>query len=152
MSNKANPVATLTAILCERYFNAPRSSKSRAQNARMPWVDGSQCAAEWARLSSELCRLAPAFKRQGVVECNGEWFDGQRDRFHQEPIDVYIAWNEQVQKGIATERVRLTRKLDAINVKLAQFRLCANGHAGGGLYLGIASTDPTRPLDMIVGA
>ncbi len=50
------------------------------------------------------------------------------------------------------KRGQIAKKIDALNIKLAQFALCANAHAGGGLYLGIASTDPTRPLDMIVGA
>jgi hypothetical protein len=153
MQTSPKPVATLTAILCERWFNAPRSAKSRKANAAMPWVDGSRCAAEWAALATAICRLAPAVERQGVAECNGEWFDGQResimrrDNLSQSIIsDLLGILDDEIQ----AKRAKIAAKVDALNVKLAQFALCANAHAGGGLYLGISSTDVTRPLDMIV--
>lgn len=150
MRNQAKPVATLTAILCERWFNAPRSAKSRKANATMPWVDGSRCAAEWASLATAICRLAPAVERQGVAECNGEWVDGQRERVMRGEFRGCTL--DALDDTIAKKRSQIAKKIDALNVKLAQFALCANAHAGGGLYLGIASTDPTRPLDMIVRA
>ncbi len=132
MSNKPNPVALLAAILMER-------DDHKRQQDRLP-------AYMVASLASDLCRLAPAIEHQGVAECNGEWGNGQRVHF--------MSMNQTaiLDATITAKRAQLDRRITKLNERLAPFSLITSGYAGGGLCLGISSTDASRPLDMIVGA
>ncbi len=130
MSNKPNPAATLTAVLFERTYDyslAPKSGLYRGASIH-----------EIASLASDLCRLAPAIER--------------RNQLSRLPVEEYKRENDKSHGAIEAKRAQLARRLIKLNVKLAPFSLIASGYAGGGLYLGISSTDASRPLDMIVGA
>ncbi len=146
MSNKPNPAALLAAMLEERRWN------NAAIEHRLPLgpLDGGHASAS---LASDLCRLAPAIEHQGVAECNGEWVNESRANMYRikDPAHQREAL-ATLDKSISDKRAQLERRLSKLNTLLAPFSLIASGYAGGGLYLGISSTDASRPLDMIVGA
>lgn len=151
MSNKPNPVALTAAMLMDRWHCQPVSKHTLPAHLRNP-EPRAPIINEVASLASDLHRLAPAFARQGVAECNGEWRDGQREaimraKAPQKDIDTVL---DKLDASIVAKREQLTRKLIKLNARLAPFAILADGHAGGGIYLGIESTDATRPLDMVL--
>lgn len=61
MSNKPQPAALLTALLCERWFNDPR----RPRAYPVPWVDGTWAATYWANVASQIVRCRGKINNPG---------------------------------------------------------------------------------------
>lgn len=94
-----------------------------------------------ARAASDLHRLAKATKRQAEAECNGEYYDGQRN------IMAIHGMDRVLYTLIANTSKRLDRRIAKLNISLAE--LSVEAYRDGdprGYTLRLRSTDPTRPL------
>ena len=149
MSNKPHPVASITAILCERWFNAPKTGKEYT----CPWMDHSVAAHQFARLASDIVRFAPAVLRHSVQTCNGEMADGITDKMWAELRDLPVEestrrmaqYREAVDAELAKRAKRQSKRIAALNAQLASMGLflCVPN-----LHLVLKSNDASRPLEM----
>lgn len=133
MSNSPAPLALTAVMLAMRlpHFDL----RSAAMNE-----------SHVAALASDLHRLAPAYQRHAISVCNGELQTGQRDWANRQPREVFTKWSLEMNESIAAYGRKLDKKLDRLNQRLAPFALRIDPSHGGGLYLGLESTDMNRPV------
>lgn len=127
MSRKPNPVALTAATLM----------------AHAVYVHGLGAidSVDVARAASDLHRLAKATNRQAEMECNGEFYIGQRHMFER------MGNAEKLDKTIAKTGERLDRRIVKLNLSLAELSVMAYREGDPrGYTLRLRSTDPTRPL------
>lgn len=130
MSTKPNPVAHTACMLTMRNIDAGGKYSQSGDGIKL------------AVLASALHRLAPACKRQAEAECNGEFFDGQRERMKWKGNDV-----KALEVEISRYGDRLDRRIAKINETLKP--LAIEAYRTGdprGWTLRLKSTDPNRPL------
>lgn len=128
MPTKPNPVALTACMLLDRLITGNRDRQRLASLHSI------------ADLASQLHRLAPACKRLAEAECNGEWWDGQRDSCR--PCQ-FKSLDDSIRKYAA----RLDKRVAKLNAALAPFAVsaCRTGDPRG-WTLRLRSTDLARPL------
>lgn len=140
MSSKPNPVALTACMLMNRFWAASPKLQPRSHWEAI------------AAISSDLHRLAPACKRQGVAECNGEERDGQREAIERTHIpDLRRVYRDTairvMEARIEANGKRLDKRVAKLSERLAPLGLKAcDGGDPRGSCLWLESTDPSRPV------
>lgn len=141
MSTKPNPVALTAAMLATRYCSA--GSRSSLGD----WIlDGSDAHVP-AFLASRLHRLSRGAARASLAECNGEMYDGQRDKAYAAPRCIRLTLLQEIDGAVARFCARINRAIAKLNADLSPLAIEArrNGDPRG-FAIKLRSTDPTRPL------
>lgn len=143
MSHKPNPVALTAAMLMRRHCG-------QYPLYDPPFDHHIQTVAD---VASKLHRMAPAFTRYAVALCNGEQYEGQRDKAYEaSKRSMYPVANEkaiiaEMEAAIGKEGQRLERKLAKVNEFLAPFSVQAcDGDDPRGCTLWLEASPNTQPL------
>lgn len=130
MSRTPHPVAITSAMLMQRAFLLSVHAYTNANPSRI------------ASLASDLHRLAKGCHRQAVAECNGEFYDGQRE------YNDCRRSSAELDDAIAKVGNRLDKRIVKLNITgLAALSIEAHRTSDPrGFTLRLRSTDPAHPL------
>jgi hypothetical protein len=121
----------------------------RTWNVPLP-VDSDASLHTIACLTSKLHRISKGAQRASIAECNGEMWDGQRERGHKfGPAQMSEAreYFRDVDEQIAKYAARIDRQIEKLNLELASLSIVANRNGDPrGAALKLTSTDPANPL------
>lgn len=150
MSSKPNPVARTAALLSARLLHELGDWDNDDGESETHFTVTAVTTEQVADVASKLHRLAPAFTRQAVAECNGEQRDGQRDaiyKLYRNQPELERSALAAIEPAIEKEAERLERKLEKLNALLLPFQVVARtGGDPRGCVFWLEALPDTPPL------